>query len=219
MAERPLGDFNIPSPEMPSSEGEEASLAQKPLPDNIYDSTGLLPVRDKRRAFRRATTKPDVDETEEDGSSSSELDEASSEEDNSDESDDETDQIKRSACATSSKESVPDSDVESSSSSDFLEDAPKKRKRLPLITNGSEQIEQSGGKVSLIRTRRSWSQLCQFDTSTTSQTEVRTAMMSSAVSDFLGGGTPEPTGITYIYVHAISCMIYCSIKIFLAADV
>ena len=115
---------------------------------------------------------------------------------------------------------VPDSDVEScSSSSDFLEDAPKKRKRLPLITNGSEQIEQSGGKVSLTRTRRSWSQLCQFDTSTTSQTEVRTAMMSSAVSDYLGGGTPEPTGITYIYVYALGCMIYCSIKNFLASGV
>ena len=42
MAERPLVDFNIPSPEMPSCEGEEASLAQKPLPDNPYDGTGNL---------------------------------------------------------------------------------------------------------------------------------------------------------------------------------
>ena len=161
MAERPLGDFNIPSPEMPSCEGEQARSAQKPPPEKPYDSTGNLPLRDERRAFLRAATKPDVDESEEDGGSSSELEEGSSEEDNGDESDDENDLIKTSARATSSKELVPDSDANScSSSSDFLEDAPKQKQRLSRITGGSEQIEQSGGKVSMTRARRSWSQLC-----------------------------------------------------------
>jgi hypothetical protein len=184
MAKRPLGDFNIPSPEMPS-EGEQPSSAQKPAPEAPYDGTGNLPLRDKRRGLRRASTKLDEEECEEESDSSSESEQETSDEDNGDESDHENDQIKKSACATSSKELVPDSD---DSNSDFLEDAPKKKQRLPRITDGS------GGKVTITRSRRSWSEWCQFNISETSQTKMRNAFISSAVSDFLAGGTPEPTG-------------------------
>jgi len=214
MAQQPLGDFNIPSPDMPSSDGEQPSSAQKPPPEEPYDGTGQLPIRDKRRGIRRASTDEDG------GSSSSESEQRFSDEENGDESDRENGEIKNSKCASSSKDLVPDSDGSYSSDSDFLEDAPKKKQRLPRITHESEQIEQSGGKVSTRRARRSWSELGQFDISETSQTEIRNAFLQSAVSDFLTGGTPEPTGFTCIYISVLlNYMIKLSSNIFVTSDV
>ena len=79
----------------------------------------------------------------------------------------------------------------------FLKTRPR---QLLRITNGSGHSEQSGGKVSIRIARRSWSKLGQFNTSETPQTEIRNAFLHSAESDILAGGTPEPIGLTYIYI-------------------
>ncbi len=57
---------------MPSSDGEQPSSAQKPPPKKPYDCTGQVPIREKRRGIRRASTKLDVEESDEDRGSSSE---------------------------------------------------------------------------------------------------------------------------------------------------
>jgi hypothetical protein len=64
MAQRPLGDFNILSPETPNSEGEQPSSAQKLPPEKTILRYWESALRDKRRAFLRASAKLNVEETE-----------------------------------------------------------------------------------------------------------------------------------------------------------
>ena len=172
MAKWPLGDFNIPSPEMPSSEGERPSSAQKLPPDtgNPYDGTGQLPFRTKRQAAMMWSAKFDEQDEEREEDEGSDDDHVSNSEDADEDDGDESDHDDR------RKELVPDS-----TDSDF-EDAPMKKQRL-RITDGAEQSVHNEGKVVKRRVRRTWTVLGEFDNFETSQTEALTEILNKAVGD------------------------------------
>jgi hypothetical protein len=186
MTERPLGDFNIPSPEMPPSDDDQHQQpVQKPPPHEQIPATGLLPVRQKRCAMLRAATKHETYETESSDEESSEDEEESGESE---------DEAQKSVSKSSSKVLVPDSDEDDKYSSDdaFLEAPPMKKKQRLQITNRSE--ESQGGKVARTRMRKMWTEIAQFDITNSSETEIRTAFINAARADFLTSGTAEPPG-------------------------
>jgi hypothetical protein len=192
------GNFVVPSPETLTSEDEQPSSAQKPPPETCHEKVSdddLIPLREKRRA----TLKPaQLDMNDTDNDSESQEEESSSDSFEEDEEDHAQLPEESSSGAKSRKVLVADSDSDEVSSDDaFLEDVPKKKRRLQLFDGLQEDPTRLSVQKS--RSRRSWEKITSLDITTNSDHEIRAALLSAARDDFLQSGTLEPPGICGLF--------------------